>query len=61
MLAFMVVGFIRGDLVPGWIYRAMVTRAEKAESISEGAIGAVKTVAETVKAARDDRPRTPGR
>lgn len=58
-IAALVVGFVKGYIVPGWLYVQAVTRAEKAEAVSEGAIEAVKTVAETVKAA-NDRLRPPG-
>lgn len=53
-------GFVKGTVVPGWLYRDAVARAEKAEAISEGAIAAVKQVADTVKAARNDRARPAG-
>jgi hypothetical protein len=48
------------DWVPGWIYRAAITRAEKAEAIAESAVKSVDAVAATVQKVLDDR-RTEGR
>lgn len=47
----MVVGFLHGDLVPGWVYRAAIARAEKAETQAERNTDAIKTIADTVKGA----------
>lgn len=59
-IAAIVIGAVRGDWVPGWIYRAAITRAEKAEAIAESAVKSVDAVAATVQKVLDDR-RTEGR
>jgi hypothetical protein len=51
----MVVGFLHGDLVPGWIYKAAIARAEKAETQAERNTEAIRTIADTVEAATRDR------
>ncbi len=56
-LGFMVIGFLRGDLVPGWLYKAAIARAEKAEVQAERNTDALEAVALTVKSALDDRAR----
>jgi hypothetical protein len=46
---------VRGDLVPGFIYRAAVARAEKAEAIAELAVKNVEAVTAAVQKSIDDR------
>lgn len=48
-IAAIVVGAIRGDWVPGWIYRAAIARAEKAEAIAALAVTNVEKVTDAVK------------
>lgn len=52
-----VIGAVRGDWVPGWLYRAQVERAEKAEEIARKAVLAVEKVTATVQKSLDDRAR----
>ena len=49
--------FVKGDIVPGSLYRDAVSRAEKAEVQAERNTDAIEAVAATVKAAgeRADR------
>jgi hypothetical protein len=46
---------VRGDLVPGFIYKAAVLRAEKAEAIAELAVKNVENVTAAVQKSLDDR------
>lgn len=56
-ISFIVLGAIRGDWVPGWVYRAAVARAEKAEAIAELAVTNVEKVTAAVQKSLDDRSR----
>jgi hypothetical protein len=47
--------FVKGDIVPGSIYRAAIERAEKAETQAERNTDALEAVTATVKAALDQR------
>lgn len=47
--------FVRGDIVPGALYKAAIERAEKAETQAERNIDALEAVNDTVKAALDAR------
>lgn len=60
-ISFIVLGAIRGDWVPGWVYRAAVARAEKAEAIAELAVTNVEKVTDAVQKSLDDRARTEAR
>ncbi|HEY8837608.1 MAG TPA: hypothetical protein VIO16_08025 [Dehalococcoidia bacterium] len=60
-IAFIALGFIRGDVVPGWLYRAQVARAEKAEALAESAVKNVEQVTATMQTLLDDRPRAEAR
>lgn len=46
--------FIRGDLVPGYLYRAAVERSEKAETQSERSTEAVEDLTKVVRVAVDE-------
>lgn len=37
--------FVRGDIVPGWIYKAAIKRAEKAEAVADRAVGLAEDMA----------------
>lgn len=50
--------FIRGDIVPGSLYRAMEARAEKAETQAERNTDALEAVAATLKTALEQRDRS---
>lgn len=50
-----VLGAIRGDWVPGYLYKAALARAEKAETQSERNTDALEAVASTVKTALEQR------
>jgi hypothetical protein len=47
--------FIKGDIVPGSIYRSAVERAEKAETQAERNTDALEAVAVTVRTALEQR------
>lgn len=53
----MVVGFLHGDLVPGYLYRQEREQRIKAETQAERNTEAIKTIAETVELATRDRRR----
>lgn len=55
MLAFIVVAFIRGDIVPGFIYRDERTQRKIAETQTERNTDALEMQATTAKAEQDDR------
>ena len=54
-IAFLYRAFVRGDIVPGSIYRAVVERAEKAEIQATRNTDALEAVTATVKAALEQR------
>lgn len=60
-ISFVVLGAIRGDWVPGFIYRAAVQRAEKAEAVAELAVKNVEKVTLVVQASLDERSRSEAR
>jgi hypothetical protein len=45
VLSFVVLAVIRGDIVPGYIYRAAVLRAEKADTAAEKTAEALSVLA----------------
>lgn len=47
--------FVKGDIVPGSLYRSMEARAEKAETQAERNTDALEAVAATVKIALERR------
>ena len=49
--------FIKGWIVPGWLYIAQVKRAEAAEEIARKAVAAVEKVTATVQKSLDERAR----
>lgn len=51
----MVLGFLHGDLVPGYLYRQERDQRIKAEMEASENTKAIKTIAETVQSATDDR------
>lgn len=55
MLGFVVVAFIRGDIVPGFIYRDERTQRRIAETQAERNTDALESQATTAKAELDDR------
>jgi uncharacterized membrane protein YciS (DUF1049 family) len=59
-LVFMVLALMRGDLVPGWVYRQERLQREKAETQAERNTDAIEAIATTVKSALDDRSRRDG-
>ena len=61
ILAGLFAAIVRGDLVPGFIYKAAVLRAEKAEAIAELAVKNVEAVTAAVQKALDDRVSKAGR
>lgn len=56
-IAFLYRAFVKGDIVPGALYRAAIERAEKAETQAERNIEALDAVNATVKTALDARNR----
>ena len=52
-LGFLYRAFVRGDVVPGTIYRDAVLRAEKAETQAERNTDALEAVTATVRQALD--------
>jgi hypothetical protein len=55
VLAFVLLALIRGDLVPGFIYRDERAQRKVAETQAERNTDALEAVADTVKAALNDR------
>lgn len=55
VLGFIVVGLMRGDLVPGWMYKQERAQRIVAETQAERNTEALAAVADTVKKALDDR------
>jgi hypothetical protein len=55
VLVFVVAALIRGDFVPGWVYRNERDNRIKAETQAERNTEAIKEVTATVKAALDDQ------
>lgn len=53
-------GFIRGFIVPGWLYRQEREARLKAETQAERQTDALEELVETVKAALDDARRDSG-
>lgn len=54
-IAFLYRAFVKGDIVPGALYRAAIDRAEKAETQAERNADALEAVNGTVKTALDAR------
>jgi hypothetical protein len=52
--------FVRGDIVPGSLYREAIARAEKAETQAERNTDALEAVTATVKQALEQRAAGPG-
>jgi hypothetical protein len=57
VLAFVVAGFIRGEIVPGWVYKQERAQRIVAETQAERNTDALEAVAATVKTALDGRPK----
>lgn len=60
MMSVLGAGFVKGWLVPGWMYVAAVKRAERAEAVAVKALASVDAVTATVKQSLDDRSRPAG-
>jgi hypothetical protein len=56
-LAFVVVAFIHGDIVPGFIYRDERAQRKIAETQAERNADAIEAISSTIKAALNDRRR----
>lgn len=59
-IAALATAFVKGTVVPGWVYQQQVIRADKAEAIAERAVAAVEAVTATVQKSLDDRSRSGG-
>ncbi len=55
VLGFVVVALMRGDLVPGWMFKQEREQRIKAETQAERNTDALEAVADTVKKALDGR------
>lgn len=54
-IGFLYRAFVKGDIVPGTVYRAAVERAERAETQAERNTDALEAVTQTVKTALERR------
>jgi hypothetical protein len=59
-VAFLYRAFVRGDIVPGSLYREAIARAEKAETQAERNTDALEAVTATVKLALEQRSASDG-
>lgn len=55
MIAVLYRAFVKGDVVPGTLYREAIARAEKAETQAERNTDALEAVTATVRQALDSR------
>lgn len=49
VLAFFVIAFIRGDVVPGWIHRREITRGDKADDQADRTAKALEAIVRLYK------------